>query len=62
MVCELVRSAPLKKFPSKTHALGVEFEGHSDTGYNAGLNVVKINTQRDGQTIPVISLCEVSER
>lgn len=38
--------------------LGVEFEGHSDTGYNTGLHVICINTRRDGQPIPVCSLCE----
>jgi hypothetical protein len=38
--------------------IGVEFEGHSDTGWNEGLHVICINTRRDGQTIPVLSLCE----
>ncbi len=40
---------------------GVEFEGHSDTGYNAGLRTVCVNTRRDGQVVPVISLCEPLE-
>jgi hypothetical protein len=38
-------------------SLGVEFDGHSDTGWNAGLHVTVINTRRDGHTVPVISLC-----
>ena len=45
----------VRRLPSG--ALGVEFSGHSDTGYNAGLHVTYINTRRAGQTIPVISLC-----
>jgi hypothetical protein len=46
---------------SASGLLGVEFEGHSDSGRNAGLHAVVVNTRRDGQTIPVISLCEVAE-
>jgi hypothetical protein len=42
-------------------SIGVEFIGHSDMGWNAGLHVICINTKRDGQTIPVISLCEIWE-
>ena len=42
---------------------GVEFVGHSDTGFNAGLHVTCINTKLDGRTVPVISLCEpIAER
>jgi hypothetical protein len=43
---------------SPSGSLGVEFTGHSDAGWNAGLQVISINTRRDGKTIPVISLCE----
>src|SRR5258707_11431064 len=38
--------------------LGIEFDGYSDTGWNAGLQVVTINTQREGRTVTVLSLCE----
>jgi hypothetical protein len=38
--------------------IGVEFDGHSDTGWNRGLYLTCINTRRDGQTIAVLSLCE----
>lgn len=41
--------------------VGVEFDGHSDTGWNEGLQVITVNTQRDGQSVPVLSLCEPLE-
>ena len=47
---------------SPSGSLGVEFEGHSDTDWNAGLHVISVNTRRDGQTVAVISLCEVADR
>jgi hypothetical protein len=53
----------VKEVPGQeSNVLGVEFEGYSETGWNAGLHVVSVNTRRDGQTIPVISLCEVADR
>lgn len=40
--------------------LGVEFDGHSDTGYNAGLHVIKFNARADdGSIVPILTLCEV---
>lgn len=42
----------------KTPLIGVGFDGHSDTGSNAGLHVTLINTKIDGKTFPVIDLCE----
>ena len=47
----IVRSLP-------SGGLGVEFQGYSDTGWNAGLHVISINTVRaDGAIVPVIDLC-----
>lgn len=38
--------------------LGVEFDGYSDTGYNAGLQVIKFNTRADdGTVVPILTLC-----
>jgi hypothetical protein len=38
--------------------LGVEFDGYSDKGWNAGLQVVSIHTKHEGGSVSVISLCE----
>ena len=37
--------------------LGVEFEGYSGAGYNAGLRVVSITGTIDGKTRHLIDLC-----
>jgi hypothetical protein len=39
-------------------SLGVEFDGYSNTGWNAGLSVVMINTRIAGKTFPIVDLCE----
>lgn len=37
--------------------LGVEFDGYSDTGFNAGLHVIKLNTRRDnGSIVPIFEV------
>jgi hypothetical protein len=39
--------------------LGVEFDGYSDTGWNAGLHVIKLNTRADnGSIVPILHLCK----
>ena len=38
--------------------LGIEIDGYSDTGWNAGLHVTTFNTRQDGQTISILDLCE----
>lgn len=39
---------------------GVEFDGYSDSGWNAGLQVIKFNARADhGSIVPILALCEV---